>query len=255
MSYQSTPLGIASAIPAARIPTAPPPLPSAADGVLLALARLLAHRIDITQDDLVADLCCGSGRFTRAFARVAALRTPLVAVDARAFLLAQLRSPDAEIRTSLMDPLEFARFPASYDCILMKDAFDQVRDPRALFLALRGRLEFGGRLAVVQSLSDSHADPLLEILRSRGIEQVDASEVAELQHEAGFSVTRSSVQLREVISWSTYLQRISSLCLPVLHYLKAAELMLGIDAMRTRHAPQERVEIVHRFDLALGLCR
>ncbi len=255
MSYPIAPLSAVCTIPAARMPTAPPPIPSAADGILLALARLLAHRIDITSDDRVADLCCGSGRFTRAFARVAALRTPLVAVDARASLIAQLRSDAAEIRTALMDPLDFARFPASYDCILMKDAFEQVRDPRALFLALRDRFELGGRFAVVQSLGDSHADPLIEILRSRGIEQIDSSEVAELQHEAGFRVTRSSVQLREVTSWATYLQRLGSLRLPVLHHLRDGELRLGIDAMRARHAPQERVEITHRFDIAFGVGR
>jgi SAM-dependent methyltransferase len=254
MSSPSTHPRTAPATPAARIRSVLP-LPAApSDGVLRALARLLAHRVDITEDDLVADLCCGSGRFTRAFAREAGLRTPLVAVDARASLLAQL-SCAAEIRTSLMDPLEFARFPAFYDCVVMKDAFGEIRDPRALFVTLRERLEFGGRLAIVQSLGDGHAEPLIEILRSRGIEEIDSSEVAELQRNAGFEATSSSVQLKEAIPWAAYLQRLAARCLPVLHYLKDAELMPGIEAMRSRHAPEERVEITHHFGIALGLCR
>ncbi len=248
-------LGIlAAATPAVRIRSVPP-LPAVSDGILTALARLLAHRMDVTEDELVADLCCGSGQFTRAFAREARLRTPLVAVEARAALLAQLRSDDAEVRTSLMDPFAFARFPAFYDCVLMKDALGEIGDPVRLFLALRDRLEFGGRLAVVQSLGDGHADPLIALLRSRGIEEIDSSDVAAWQRAAGFVVTRSSIQLKEAIPWATYLQCLASRCLPVLHYLKDSELRLGIDALRPRHAPDERVEISHRFDIALGVCR
>ncbi len=254
MSYQGTQPSIAAATPAARIRSflSHPATPT--DGVLRALARLLAHRMDVGEHDLVADLCCGSGRFTRAFAGEARLRTPLVAVDARASLLAQLSSDAAEVRTALMEPLEFARFPAFDDCILMKDAFGEIRDPLELFRALRDRLEFGGRLAVVQSLGDAHADALIELLRSRGIEEVESGEVAAWMRKGGFAVTRSSAQLREAIPWATYLNRLGARYLPVLHYLKDAELRLGIDAIRSRHAPEARVEITDRFDIVLGIC-
>ena len=254
MSYQGTWQDV-TATPAARIRRPPTAPAGPSNGVLRALARLLAHRLDITDDDLVADLCCGSGRFTRAFAREACLRTPLVAVDARAALLAEVSSEEVEIHTSLMDPLDFAQFPAFYDCIVMKDAFDEIRDPVALFSTLRERLAFGGRLAVVQSRADSHAGPLMTVLRSRGVEEIDSAEVAGLQQRAGFAAMRSMVQVKEAIPWATYLQRVGARCLPILHYLKDAELMLGIDAMRSLHGPEERIEITHRFDIVIGLCR
>jgi trans-aconitate 2-methyltransferase len=122
-----------------------------------ALGREVLARLELTGDELVLDVGCGSGRITQVLierlprGRVIALDASQSMVDA-----ARRRLPQADVR--LMDALEL-ELPETADGIISTATFHWIADHERLFGRLRAALRRGGRL-VAQCGGEGNIDVL-----------------------------------------------------------------------------------------------
>jgi trans-aconitate 2-methyltransferase len=122
-----------------------------------ALGREVLARLELTGDELVLDVGCGSGRITEALierlprGRVIALDASQSMVDA-----AQRRLPQADVR--MMDALEL-ELPETADAVISTATFHWIADHERLFGRLRAALRPGGRL-VAQCGGEGNIDVL-----------------------------------------------------------------------------------------------
>jgi SAM-dependent methyltransferase len=217
------------------------------------VARALGRALRLEAEDLLVDLCCGTGLFAREIRRQRPLRYQIVAVDASPAMLERLRAHwDPGIRPVAMDAAAFSAFPVRYDKILVKDAVSEIPDPAGLFGLLRERLAPGGRLVVVETAPDSRTALFKEAYRRWEALAPRAEELAHLVEAAGFRVRRSSLRVRQRLAKRDVLEMVESRYAPILATFEDAELDAGIGELRERFAAVDWVDVPHRFDLVIG---
>jgi SAM-dependent methyltransferase len=221
---------------------------------LQSLARALARALQLDPADLLADLCCGTGLFSRELLRLVPLRSQIVAVDASEPMLERIQARvDAGIRPVAMDATSFAEFPVRYDKILLKDGIGHFPDAAALLRALRERLATGGRLLVADLAPDSQTWLFKEARRRWESLYRRPDEIAALMEVSGLVAAIGSVTVRQRLAPADLIELVAKRYAPVLATFDDAELRKGIDEIRERCANVDRLESVHRFDLVTGL--
>jgi SAM-dependent methyltransferase len=137
------------------------------DGPRRALAERCMAELELRDDDLLVDLCCGAEPLCAEILRSRRLRYQVVAVDPSADVLARL-AEGTGMRAVRMDARSFAAFPARYDKILAFRAWAQLREP-AVLAGLRLRLAERGVLLVVEpSPTGERGEDVAGALRAAG---------------------------------------------------------------------------------------
>lgn len=230
-------------------------LPNHRSKPLQAVARAIARALRLEPDDLLADLCCGTGLVARELLRQVPLRSQIVAVDASEAMLDRVDpGPRAGIRLVHMDAMSFAEFPVRYDKILIKDAITDVPDAAGLLRALRARLGAGGRLLVADLAPESQGWLFKEARRRWESLHPRPEETAALLGASGFeAVAVGSVRVRQRLSLEDLATLVEKRWVPVLASFDDADLRKAVDELRERGAAVDGIDQVQRFDLVTGL--
>lgn len=154
------------------------------------IARLL---LGLGADDVVLDLACGPGNFSREFARVVGPGGLVVGLDASATMLER---GAAELRDSTVENLALVRGDAaalpfadsSFDGACCFAALHLFADPFVALDEIRRVLKPGGRIALMTSvrreLTPRPLKPVLE--RGSGMRIFEGEEVVDALTERGF---------------------------------------------------------------------
>lgn len=219
-----------------------------------AVARAAVRALRLEEGDLLVDLCCGTGLVSREILRQFPLQYQIVAVDASEAMLDRLRANgDPAIRPVAMDATAFSEFPVRYDKIFVKDAMGELADAGELLRRIRERLETGGRLLVAETAPESQTPLFKEARRRWEARAPRPDELAGLMQQAGFRVTTGSLRVRQRLTKEEVLDMVRKRYAPVLATFDDADLRTGMDEMRERYAHLGWIEMVHRFDLVIGL--
>lgn len=105
--------------------------------------------------DMVADVGCGTGFFTRRLARAVGPSGAVYAVDIQPEMLDRLRqSTEAEGLTNVLPVLGTDRDPAlpmgKIDWIIIADVYHEMQEPKAMLKALKASLAPEGRIALLE---------------------------------------------------------------------------------------------------------
>jgi SAM-dependent methyltransferase len=215
------------------------------------VARAVARALQLETEDLVADLCCGTGLVAHELLREVPLRNQIVAVDGSKAMLDRV-GEHLRIRTVEMDAMSFAEFPVRYDKILLKDATAHFPDPSSLFRRLHERLAAGGRLLVADLAPESQTWLFKEARRRWESLHRRPEEIAALLEGAGLQASVASVTVRQELTLADRLELARRRYMPVLATFEEGELRARIDEVRERCAAAESLEVAHRFDLVVG---
>lgn len=217
------------------------------------VARAVVRALQLENDDLLVDLCCGTGLFCREILRQQALRHQVLAVDASQAMLDRLGAhSDPAVRSVTMDATEFSEFPVRYDKIFIKDAVRELPDAGGLFRRLRERLRPNGRLLVVESAPESQTSLFKEARRRWEALAPRPEELAGLLEQAGFRVAQGTLRVRHHLAKHDLLEMVERRYAPVLATFDDAELHAGMDEMRERFADRDWVDLQHRFGFVIG---
>jgi precorrin-6B methylase 2 len=154
------------------------------------VAEVLAA-LEATPGKHIADVGLGDGSYAVRIARAVAPNGHVTAVDVDPNTVAKLRRQLASEKIKNADVVFSASAdpklsPASYDAILVYNAYHEISNDRAMRTALFDALKPGGRIVVVEPLHDNLRDAPREVqLKEREISPVNVG--IELT-EVGFSV-------------------------------------------------------------------
>jgi ubiquinone/menaquinone biosynthesis C-methylase UbiE len=105
--------------------------------------------------DVVADLGCGTGWFSRRLARVVGPRGKVYAVDIQTEMLDRLREYAARDEITNVEPVlgteTDPKLPAGgLDWVLLVDVYHEFQQPRPMLEAIRRSLKPGGKVALIE---------------------------------------------------------------------------------------------------------
>jgi len=109
----------------------------------------------LADDDVVADIGCGTGYFTRPMARAVAPRGRVYAVDIQPEMLRLLRERVEEEGLTNVEPVlsesdDPKLPPGSLDWILLVDVYHEFQQPRAMLAKMREALKPDGKIALLE---------------------------------------------------------------------------------------------------------
>lgn len=217
-----------------------------------ALSKKMIERLALQPDDVLVDLGCGTGLYSRDILAQLPLRNEVIGVDPFPEMLRGIPA-DARIRPVEADALGFSELDLTYDKVLMKEAIHHVDRRRELFENLRERLRPGGRLLLV------HVPPKLRYpLFQRALERcerwhADPGELEQLLLETGYRVERDGLDYLHRIPKEIYFSMVEGRYMSVLSSFSDEEIQEGIEEMRRTYADMDMLEFVDHFDYITGI--
>jgi SAM-dependent methyltransferase len=160
--------------------------------------RIAARLLGLARRQVVLDVACGTGAFTRSFARIVGPEGLSIGLDASPSMLAR-----ADAATSTADAVGFLRADAvhpplsaaSLDAVCCFAALHLFSEPEQALTSFASLLKPGGRLAVLTSAQhDSfpfrQVDGVIGLVG--GMRMFGRGEVARMLHERGFEEVTES---------------------------------------------------------------
>jgi ubiquinone/menaquinone biosynthesis C-methylase UbiE len=216
------------------------------DFVRTLTAKMIDH-LELTEDDRLADICCGTGIYSLDILEQVDLHQPVLGVDPYPEMLAGI--PDeANIEPIATTALDFSREPASYDKVLIKEGIHHVRHRPEFFTNVHDNLSSGGRMLLV------HVPPEVDYpLFDAALERcrhwhADPDELEIQLVTAGFTLDRDAVDIQHEMPTSHYLRMVESCYMSVLTSFEKEELRAGLDEMRARYGHLDTLRFVDHFD-------
>ncbi|WP_326807201.1 MULTISPECIES: methyltransferase [unclassified Streptomyces] len=220
------------------------------------MSEQIASALELSADDRMADIGCGTGLFARKIAEVLHPHRPLLCVDPSTAMLDQLPSSPA------LSPLgasaeEIANQTVTLpyeqlDAMWLKESVHHVTDPAATLGGLARLLAPGGRLLVAM-LPTTIAYPLFaEALKRYEERQPDPAGIAQHLTDAGLRAELTFVEHELRLDKERYLAMVRARYMSVLSTFSDEELDTGIEEIRARH-PEPELVFPDRFAFVLGV--
>jgi SAM-dependent methyltransferase len=212
----------------------------------------IVQQLRITGDDLVADVGCGTGLFSRGLAPHAAA---VVCAEPSAPMLSQMPADERLIPVAASaEDLAEGRVVLphdGYDAILLKEMLHHVGDRAAVIAGLARLLRPGGRMLVVM-LPPQVSYPLfaaaLELFTDQ---QPDPADVAGIMRGAGLGVDLAYESFPLVFPTERYLQMVRNRYMSLLSHFDDAQLEAGVAEIR-RANPAGQIAFTDTFAFVRG---
>jgi len=212
----------------------------------------ILQRLQITSDDLAADIGCGTGLYARGLAQHAAAVT---CVDASAAMLAQVPAGERLITvTASAEDLAAGRVALPherYDAMLLKEVLHHVDDRAEVISGLTPLLRPGGRMLVVMLPTRISYPLFADALKLFSQRQPDPAGIAEAMRGAGLRAELTYESFPMIFETERYLQMVRNRYMSLLSSFDDAQLEAGIAEIRRAH-PGETIAFSDTLAFVLG---
>lgn len=212
------------------------------------LTSKMIEKLDLSENDRLVDLGCGTGIFSIDILKQVALTHPIVGVDPYREMLSKIPA-DVPIQPVEVDGLVFSRQPAfDFNKVLIKETVHHISDRDELFANLHRRLPDGGILLLVHVPPDVNYplfDKALERCRDW---HADPEELCTQLRRAGFRVEQDAVDYLQAIPKEKYFRMVECCYMSALTSLDDADLCRGLEEMAETHKDANVLEFIDHFD-------
>lgn len=216
-------------------------------GFVRTLTSKMIEMLELRETDVFVDLGCGTAMYSLDIIQQLPLKERVIAVDPYPEMLAQIPQ-DAYVEKVALDALSFARKPAAYDKVLIKEAIHHVPEREELFDCLYKRLNDGGILLLVH-VPPKVEYPLFKKALDRCLEwHADPDELSEQLKAAGFRLERDSVRYPHAIAKEKYFQMVQNCYMSVLTSMDKDDIEEGLLEMEREYRDHDVLRFVDHFD-------
>ena len=216
------------------------------------MTRCILRRLQISKGDLVADVGCGTGLYSRGLARRAAA---VICVEPSAAMLAQVPRDERLIQVAACaEDLAAGRVglpPDGYDAMLLKEVLHHIDDRAGVIAGLARLLKPGGRMLVAMNPAQITFPLFAAALKAANGHQPDPATIATAMRDAGLAAGVSQESFLMVFPTERYLEMVRNRYMSLLAGFDDAELEAGVAEIRRDH-PAERIEFTNTFAFVMG---
>jgi SAM-dependent methyltransferase len=223
-------------------------------------AGAMADALRLTSSDVIADIGCGTGLYTRRLCEYVEPAHPVLCVDPVPAMLDQLpTSPGLRPLLARAEDLVSGAVPlpdgVRPDAIVLKESVHHMTDRPATLTGLAGMLSRHGRILVVM-LPPAIGHPLFRAAHERFRElQPEPTEIEEILAAAGLRTSITYRTFHAAIDRDRYVRMLESRYMSVLSEFSEDELAEGIAQFRHAYRDTPVLRFEDRFAFVTGWVR
>jgi len=211
------------------------------------LSEKMIKNLQLTPDDVLADIGCGTGIYALDILKQVPLRQPILGVDPFPEMISKIPA-DAHITPIESDALAFSRQKSGYNKALLKDIVHHLSEKEAFFANMYESLPPGGIMLLVHTPPDFNY-PVFDAARERNLTWLaHPDELTRLMENVGFRVERDELDYPLSLPKAHYFKMLRGNCMSLMTSFSDAEREAGIAEVEARYADRDTVEYVDHFD-------
>jgi ubiquinone/menaquinone biosynthesis C-methylase UbiE len=212
-----------------------------------ALTSKMVEKLCLEEQDILADVGCGTGMYSLDILEQVSLKEPILGVDPYPEMLARI--PDqAKITPIAEGALEFSKREANYNKILIKETIHHVDQREVFFQNIFQNLPKGGVMLLVHVPPGVKYPLFNAALKACLGWHADPDELVVQLEQAGFNVQRDVLDYQHRIPKDHYFKMVRSCYMSVLTRFSEEDLEAGLAEMDATHAGKDVLEFVDHFD-------
>ena len=210
------------------------------------LTQKIIESLKLVSEDILVDLGCGTGIYSKAITSQLPLDNPIICVDPSEKMLSKIPKSN-QYQPLIKDAVEFADESGKYDKILIKEMIHHIKDKEKLLQGLFERLNSGGILLLIL-LPPSIEYPLFrEALRIYEAVQPHYNNLVNLLQKIGFQTTVNFVDYPVSIPKEKYFEMVENRYMSLLSRFDEQQLQQGLAEMKQKYHQQSNLEFDDRF--------
>lgn len=208
-------------------------------------SKIIEH-LQLTPTDILVDIGCGTGIYSKEILNQIQLQQPIICVDPAAEMLAKIPE-NSGLKPVVIDGVEFSAKPGTYNKIFLKEAIHHIEEKSLLFQNLWQRLTPGG-IFLLLLLPPTIDYPLFEkALQLYEKTQPHYQEMTKLLQQIGFVVNINIVEYPLELAKNKYFQMVKNRYMSLLSRFDDAELAAGLKEMEAKYQNQSVLKFSDRM--------
>ncbi|NES81144.1 MAG: methyltransferase domain-containing protein [Moorea sp. SIO2B7] len=206
-------------------------------------ASKIIEYLNLSTTDILVDLGCGTGIYSKGILKQINLQNPIVCVDPSDNMLSKI-ALNSGMNPVNMDGITFSSQPGTYNRILIKEAIHHIEEKKLLFNNLLQRLANGGILLLLL-LPPTIDYPLFrKALSLYEQTQPHYQDMANLLQEVGFDVAIDFVDYPLKFSKEQYLNMVKNRYMSLLSRFDDQEIAAGIAELEEKYKNKSTIEFI-----------
>ncbi|MDJ0509364.1 MAG: class I SAM-dependent methyltransferase [Crocosphaera sp.] len=215
------------------------------------LGQNIISSLQLVPRDILVDLGCGTGIFSKAILSQLSLDNPIICVDPSDKMLAKVPNND-QYKPLVKDAVEFAHESGQYDKILIKEMIHHIEDKEKLLEGLFQRLNLGGILLLILLPPTIEYPLFTEALKTYEAVQPNYNDLVAIFEKIGFKTTVNFVDYPVSIAKEKYFEMVENRYMSLLSRFDDQQLQQGLMEMREKYHEKSTLEFCDRFVFMLG---
>ncbi|MEL4896133.1 class I SAM-dependent methyltransferase [Crocosphaera sp. Alani8] len=210
------------------------------------ITQKIIESLNLVPDDVLVDLGCGTGLYSKEIISQIPLNNPILCVDPSGKMLSKIPK-SSQYKVIEKDALAFCDELEQYNKILIKEMIHHITDKEKLLHGLLKGLNSGGVLLIILLPPTIEYPLFTKALRTYEALQPHYDDLVTLLQKIGFETTVNFVDYPVSIAKETYFKMVENRYMSLLSQFDDEELQEGLREMEGKYHQYSQLEFCDRF--------